>query len=104
MSGFDFTESQLELQAGVRKLCEGFDADYWRQVDETGDFPEAFVSAMAAGGWLATISAPCTLMYSNFIPSPKYRHGGWGIQPPSRPPYIIVRISLMMLFRIGVSR
>ena len=52
MSGFDFTESQLELQAGVRKLCEGFDADYWRQVDETGDFPEAFVSAMAAGGWL----------------------------------------------------
>ena len=43
MSGFDFTESQLELQEGVRKLCEGFDADYWRQVDETGDFPEAFV-------------------------------------------------------------
>jgi hypothetical protein len=52
MSGFDFTESQLELQEGVRRLCEGFDADYWRQVDETGDFPEAFVSAMASGGWL----------------------------------------------------
>ena len=52
MSGFDFTEAQLELRDGVRRLCEDFDADYWRQVDETGDFPEAFVSAMASGGWL----------------------------------------------------
>ena len=52
MSGFEFTDAQLELREGVVRLCEDFDADYWRRVDETGDFPEAFVAAMAAGGWL----------------------------------------------------
>lgn len=51
-NGFWFTEDQQAIREGVLKLCERFDADYWRRTDETGDFPEAFVSAMAGAGWL----------------------------------------------------
>ena len=52
MSGFWFTEEQQAIRDGVLKLCERFDANYWRRTDETGDFPEAFVAAMAGAGWL----------------------------------------------------
>lgn len=52
MNGFWFTEEQQAIRDSVLKLCERFDADYWRRTDETGDFPEAFVAAMADAGWL----------------------------------------------------
>ena len=54
MSGFWLSEEQEAIVESVSRLCAGFDADYWRQTDETGDFPEEFVAAMAAGGWLGT--------------------------------------------------
>ncbi|KQW66498.1 acyl-CoA dehydrogenase [Phenylobacterium sp. Root77] len=54
MSGFWLSEEQEAIVESVTRLCAGFDADYWRKTDETGDFPEAFVAAMAAGGWLGT--------------------------------------------------
>ena len=52
MSGFWLTEEQEAIREGVAKVMENFNDDYWRRCDETGDFPEAFVAAMAAGGWL----------------------------------------------------
>ncbi|MFN3584363.1 acyl-CoA dehydrogenase family protein [Phenylobacterium sp.] len=52
MNGFWFTDEQQAIRDGVLKLCERFDAEYWRRTDETGDFPEAFVAAMAEAGWL----------------------------------------------------
>ena len=52
MNGFWFTEAQQAIRDSVLKLCERFDAAYWRRTDETGDFPEAFVTAMAEAGWL----------------------------------------------------
>jgi acyl-CoA dehydrogenase len=51
---FGFTEDQQEIFDSVSRLCARFDADYWRRTDETGEFPEAFVAAMAEGGWLGT--------------------------------------------------
>jgi acyl-CoA dehydrogenase len=54
MSGFWLSEEQEAIVESVTRLCAGFDAEYWRKTDETGDFPEAFVAAMAAGGWLGT--------------------------------------------------
>jgi acyl-CoA dehydrogenase len=54
MSGFWLTEEQEAIRDSVARLCAQFDAEYWRRTDETGEFPEAFVSAMAAGGWLGT--------------------------------------------------
>src|SRR5258706_11332948 len=52
MNGFWFTEEQQAIRDGVLKLCARFDADYWRRTDETGEFPEEFVTAMAGAGWL----------------------------------------------------
>ena len=52
MSGFWLSDEQQAIVESVSRLCAGFDADYWRRTDETGEFPEAFVAAMAAGGWL----------------------------------------------------
>jgi acyl-CoA dehydrogenase len=52
MNGFWFTDEQQAIRDGVLKLCARFDDDYWRRTDETGDFPEAFVKAMADAGWL----------------------------------------------------
>jgi acyl-CoA dehydrogenase len=52
MSGFWFTDEQEQIRESVTRLCAGFDADYWRRTDETGQFPEDFVAAMAQAGWL----------------------------------------------------
>jgi acyl-CoA dehydrogenase len=51
---FWLTDDQEAIRESVARLCARFDADYWRRTDETGDFPEAFVAAMAEGGWLGT--------------------------------------------------
>lgn len=52
MNGFWFSEEQEAIREGVLRLCARFDADYWRRTDETGQFPEDFVAAMAEAGWL----------------------------------------------------
>jgi acyl-CoA dehydrogenase len=41
-----------EIRRAVAQACARFDADYWRRTDDTGEYPEDFVAAMAAGGWL----------------------------------------------------
>jgi len=52
MSAFWLSEEQEAIREGVQQVCAAFDDDYWRKTDETGVFPEAFVKAMAEGGWL----------------------------------------------------
>ena len=52
MNGFWFSDEQEAIRQGVLRLCARFDAAYWRRTDETGEFPEAFVAAMAGAGWL----------------------------------------------------
>ena len=52
MSGFWLTDEQEAIREGVAKVCAAFDDEYWRRTDETGQFPEDFVAAIAEGGWL----------------------------------------------------
>ncbi|MEW5683871.1 MAG: acyl-CoA dehydrogenase family protein [Pseudomonadota bacterium] len=52
MSGFWLDDEQQAIRDAVARLCEDFDAGYWRRTDESGEFPEAFVAAMAEAGWL----------------------------------------------------
>ena len=49
---FELTAAQQALADAVTKLCLPFDAAYWRKCDQEGQFPEAFVQAVAEGGWL----------------------------------------------------
>jgi acyl-CoA dehydrogenase len=52
MSSFWLTEDQEAIREGVAQVCSKYGDDYWLKTDDTGDFPEAFVADMAAGGWL----------------------------------------------------
>jgi acyl-CoA dehydrogenase len=49
---FGFTPDQQAIREAVQKICAAYDDEFWRRTDESGDFPEAFVADMAAGGWL----------------------------------------------------
>jgi acyl-CoA dehydrogenase len=54
MSGFWLSDEQQAIRDAVQRVCDRFDADYWRRTDDSGQFPDAFVDAMVAGGWLGT--------------------------------------------------
>jgi acyl-CoA dehydrogenase len=55
---FSFTPEQLAIQAGIAKLCEKFDAQYWLERDRAGGFPEDFYQAVARAGWLGIAMPP----------------------------------------------
>ncbi|MDB5497301.1 MAG: acyl-CoA dehydrogenase family protein [Phenylobacterium sp.] len=42
------------IRESVARVCARFDAGYWRQTDESGQFPQTFLDAMTGGGWLGT--------------------------------------------------
>ena len=49
---FEFNEQQRAIQDAVVRICQDFDDAYWLQRDTEGDFPEDFVTAITANGWL----------------------------------------------------
>jgi acyl-CoA dehydrogenase len=49
---FEFNEEQEEIRKQVRALCARFPDEYWRERDESGEFPWEFYKAIASGGWL----------------------------------------------------
>lgn len=46
------TEDQRAIADNVAKVCSEFDDNYWSGCEADMRFPEEFVQAMAAGGWL----------------------------------------------------
>lgn len=48
------TEDLAAIRDGVRQLCAGFAGDYWRALEPDG-YPQEFVAALTAGGWLAAL-------------------------------------------------
>jgi acyl-CoA dehydrogenase len=50
----DFTvdEDHEAIREGVRRVCRDFPDEYWRQRDESHEFPWDFYRAMADGGWI----------------------------------------------------
>ncbi|MEO6215536.1 MAG: acyl-CoA dehydrogenase family protein [Sphingomonas sp.] len=44
-----------EIRASVRRLCEDFPGRYWQELDRERAYPEAFVSALAAQGYLSVL-------------------------------------------------
>jgi len=49
---FTLSEQQLAIDENVRRVCAGFDDDYWTECEEQARFPHEFHRAMADGGWL----------------------------------------------------
>ncbi len=49
---FNLHGDQLAIRDAIEKVCNRFDDDYWLARDTDGLFPEEFVAAITAGGWL----------------------------------------------------
>ena len=50
--GIELTEEQSAIKHAIEDICAKYDDHYWLNVDTTGEFPNAFVDAIVAGGWL----------------------------------------------------
>ncbi len=81
---FSYSETQDQIREAVGKLCADFDPAYWRGCDETGAYPEAFVTAMTEAGWLGALipeeygGSGLTLMDACVILEEINRSGGNG--------------------------
>ena len=49
------TDRYPELREAVSDLCERFGNEYWRQLDEAREYPEAFVKELTDAGWLSAL-------------------------------------------------
>jgi len=47
-------QDHAEIRAAVRKLCDRFPGEYWRQLDAERTYPTEFVSALTEAGYLST--------------------------------------------------
>lgn len=48
-------EALEAIRDGVRSLCQQYDGEYWRQIDEAQGFPEKFVTELTEAGWLGAM-------------------------------------------------
>ncbi len=48
-------ENHQDIRDGVRALCANYDSAYWQKVDEARGYPDAFVTALTAAGWMAAL-------------------------------------------------
>src|SRR4051812_50209820 len=64
-------EAHLELRRAVRAVLKDFSESYWRALDQERAYPEAFVQAMTAAGFLGAL-----------IPR---EYGGLGLGPAEAP-------------------
>ncbi len=55
---FQITDDQESIKASIEKICTRFDARYWLEKDKHGGFPNDFVAALAADGWLGICIPP----------------------------------------------
>ena len=49
------SDSFQDIREAVRDLCQQFSGEYFRKIDETRGYPEAFVDALTKAGWLAAL-------------------------------------------------
>ena len=48
-------DAHQELREALRGLCKRYDSTYWQGVDAARGYPEAFVDAVTAAGWMAAL-------------------------------------------------
>src|SRR5688572_10458932 len=50
-----FTDEQRALKAGVAEICKRYPGEYWRDLDQKREYPEAFVEELTRAGYLAAL-------------------------------------------------
>ncbi|HEX3483727.1 MAG TPA: acyl-CoA dehydrogenase family protein [Micropepsaceae bacterium] len=46
---------RLAIREAIRKICADFPDAYWRDIDKAGEYPQGFVDALTASGYLAAL-------------------------------------------------
>jgi acyl-CoA dehydrogenase len=49
------TSEQEAIRSAVREICQDFPDSYWRERDRQQEYPEEFVRALTAAGWLSAL-------------------------------------------------
>jgi acyl-CoA dehydrogenase len=49
------TSEQRALKAGVAEICKRYPGEYWRELDQKREYPEAFVDELTRAGYLAAL-------------------------------------------------
>ena len=52
------TAEQRALKAGVAGICARYPGEYWRELDQKREYPEAFVDELTRAGYLAALIPP----------------------------------------------
>ena len=52
---FRLSDDQVAIQSAIRDVCARFPGQYWRKLEENGEYPEEFVRTLTELGWLATL-------------------------------------------------
>src|SRR5688572_15862969 len=52
---FQLTDEQVGIRESVAALCAAFPQAYWTDKDRALEYPQEFVDALAAAGWLAVL-------------------------------------------------
>ncbi|MDW3685828.1 acyl-CoA dehydrogenase family protein [Cupriavidus sp. CV2] len=51
----NIVDEHQEIREAIRDLCGQFSSEYFRKIDEVRGYPEEFVNALTAAGWLAAL-------------------------------------------------
>lgn len=57
-SGGGLADPYADIRRGVRDLCQGFPGEYWRDLDQRQEYPDVFVRAVTAAGYLSALIPP----------------------------------------------
>lgn len=49
------SEEQRLVQRSVQQICDDFGADYWREKDVEGEYPQEFVDVLSEEGWMGAL-------------------------------------------------
>ncbi len=49
------TDPYAEIREAVRRLCDDYPGEYWRELDSRRAYPDKFVTALTEAGWLAAL-------------------------------------------------
>ena len=49
---FSLTDEQREIEDAIGAICDRFDDNYWYKADKEKRFPQEFVDALVASGWM----------------------------------------------------
>ena len=55
MIQMDLGADYQDIRDGVRKVCEDYPLEYWREKDEIAEYPTEFVTAMTEAGYLGAL-------------------------------------------------